>query len=75
MKDEVIMNVILQTLLNKDVANAKTTSDKKVKDVMEDQLHQFTALYKMYVTNSEFKNFLNSYVFQTIMDTLNKKAA
>ncbi len=75
MQDEEIMNVILQTLLNKDVANAKTTSDKKVKDVMEDQLHQFTALYKMFATNAEFKNYINSYVFNKINDTINKKVA
>jgi type I restriction enzyme R subunit len=75
MQDEEIMNVILQTLLNKDVANAKTTSDKKVKDVMEDQLHQFTALYKMFATNTEFKNYINSYVFNKINDTINTKRA
>ena len=65
-KDEKIMERINITLENKDISNAKITSDKKVNDLMQDQLFIQTALYKEFTNNTEFRNYINSFVFNNV---------
>jgi len=51
---------------NSDKQNAKITSDKKVEDLMQDVIFQFTDLYKKFTDDPDFKRQYLDFVFEKI---------
>lgn len=49
---------------NSDRQNAKITSDKKVEELMQDVIFQFTDLYKKYTDDPDFKRQYQEFVFE-----------
>jgi type I restriction enzyme R subunit len=51
---------------NSDKQNAKITSDKKVEDLMQDVIFQYTDLYKKFTDDPDFKRQYLDFVFEKI---------
>lgn len=51
---------------NSDKQNAKITSDKKVEDLMQDVIFQYTDLYKKFTDDADFKRQYLDFVFEKI---------
>ncbi|WP_268225705.1 type I restriction endonuclease subunit R [Sinomicrobium oceani] len=61
-RDEATVNAVK----NSDKQNAKITSDKKVEDLMQDVIFQFTDLYKKFTDDPDFKRQYLDFVFDKI---------
>lgn len=66
-RDEAVVNAVK----NSDKQNAKITSDKKVKDLMQEVIYQYTDLYKKFTENEDFKRKYLDAVFTMIRDQQN----
>lgn len=63
-RDEDTVNAVK----NSDKQNAKITSDKKVEDLMQDVIFQYTDLYKKFTDDPDFKRQYLDFVFDQIWD-------
>ena len=54
------------TIQNSDKQNAKIASDKKVEDLMQDVIFQFTDLYKKFTDDPDFKRQYMAFVFDRL---------
>lgn len=61
-RDEATVNAVK----NSDKQNAKITSDKKVEDLMQDVIFQYTDLYKKFTDDPDFKRQYLDFVFDKI---------
>ena len=59
---------ILKSILNSDKANAKITSDEKVKDVMQNLMFTHTGIYKKFSNDVDFKNRYLEFIFDMMWD-------
>jgi len=54
---------ILKSIMNSDKDNAKDTSDKEVRDLMQSLMFTHTGIYKKFVNDDDFKNRYLEFVF------------
>lgn len=68
-RDEATVNAVK----NSDKQNAQITSDKKVKDLMQKVIYQYTDLYKKFTENENFKQAYLDIVFKMIRNQQNNE--
>ncbi|WP_340077625.1 type I restriction endonuclease subunit R [Leptobacterium sp. I13] len=68
-RDEDTVNAVK----NSDKQNAKITSDKKVEDLMQDVIFQYTDLYKKFTDDPDFKRQYLDFVFDKIWNQQNNQ--
>jgi len=65
---------ILKSIMNSDKDNAKDTSDKEVRDLMQSLMFTHTGIYKKFVNDHDFKNRYLEFVFDIMWNQSKNKA-
>lgn len=64
---------IMEAIQHSDKQNAKISSDKKLEELMQQYLFSHTEIFKKFMTDKDFQRRYEEFVFDILIDAINKK--